>query len=356
MRVLLLGAHGNDCLGSITQYCHKAFLKLGCEVKLFDLRQSQYLRTPGLINLREKIKNKLPFSTRQIKIVDFLEKLRMNRILFATALDFRPQLIFTLNGERIGLKTLSKLHKHLKAKLVNWYIDPLTSPYHRRLVEVISDFYDYFFIIDSLEIRNLVEISTPNVFWLPMACDPEVHTKIDLTEEEQKAYGSDVCFVGTITPVRERILETLLDFDLKIWGPPNNPYGRWLKKNSKLKNYYQGRAAFGEELIKIYNAVKINLEIHSQHGKPIYSSTMRVFEVTGCGGFLLADYSPVHSQLYHITEEIICYYNEKDLKEKIRYYLNNFFQRQTIAQRGREHTYKEHTYLQRISKVLELIS
>ncbi|MDP3142920.1 MAG: glycosyltransferase [Candidatus Omnitrophota bacterium] len=352
MKILLAATQPPDILGIIGRYCQKALIQLGHEVSFFDFQAGRHLAGP--VASLGKAKLRPFFSWRKISFINQLEVRKMTQELLALVKQTQPDILLVINGEPIAYDTIAEIRK-LGIVTIDWFVDSLVFPYHRQIVESVSGAYDYFFMIDSLEVRKLVNISSKRVFWLPLACDPEVHKRLDLSEGEKKIYSCEVCFLGTVVPVRQRILETLLDFNLKIWGPSTNIYGSWLKRNSALKKCYQGRADWSEEMVKIYNASKIILEINSHRGKPIYSTTMRCFEVGGCGGFLLADQSPVLPQLYRIGEELVCYREEKELYEFIRHYLDNPSERQTITEKCHQRTYKEHTYVHRMSQMLELM-
>lgn len=352
MKILLLGAGGQDCLGSLTQYCSRAFSLLGCKVEMFDLRRSQFVVSKPALAIKEKVEKKVRFSPRKIKLIDFLERQKMNGALLKKALEFQPDIIFTINGERINASTLLKLKKCTKAKLANWFVDPLNSPYHKRLVEAYSGYYDFFFIIDTLDIKNYVKVESAHVYNLPLACEPVFHKRVDLSEEDKKVFGCDVAFVGTMLPRREKILSELTEFNIKIWGPKSNIFGKCLDSDSKLSGFYQGRPVWAEELVKVYNAAKIVLEIHSRHVEPVLSVTQRIFEVVACGGFLVADYVPAIKSVYDIDKEVVCYSGAGELKDKIKLYLEDDYARKTISSRGYERTHREHTYENRMKEVL----
>ena len=48
--------------------------------------------------------------------------------------------------------------------------------------------------------------------FLSFGCLSDLHKKIQLSEEEYKKYGSDVCFAGTVSEGRIKVLEELISF------------------------------------------------------------------------------------------------------------------------------------------------
>ncbi|MDI6641959.1 MAG: DUF3880 domain-containing protein [Elusimicrobiota bacterium] len=48
---------------------------------------------------------------------------------------------------------------------------------------------------------NYVKLNSRVVKTVPLGCAPEIHKKVELSDEEKERYeryGSDVCFVGTV--------------------------------------------------------------------------------------------------------------------------------------------------------------
>ena len=77
----------------------------------------------------------------------------------------------------------------------------------------------------------------------------------------------------------------------------------------------------------------------------------RNFEVPGCGGFLLT--SPVEDldRYYEPEREISLFASDRELVEKIRYYLDHEDERAAIARAGYERTVREHTYVHRFTDI-----
>ena len=187
-----------------------------------------------------------------------------------------------------------------------------------------------------MDLLNYIKISAHFIKTIPLACAPDVHKSINLSKEEKRRYENEVCFVGTMALNREKTLSRLSDFDLGIWG-------FWLEKIPELKKYYRKQHVYGEEAARIYNASKIVLDMPSTYhltdyaprGKTSYV-TPRVFEVPACEAFLLTAENSFLSNLYEVGKEIICYKDEAELKEMIKYYLSHSEERKLIARRGQE--------------------
>lgn len=350
MKILLVAPQSLDTVvGRMGSYCKRALENQGLDFAVFDFRESQYLRSPVGSFFKKGIKKIFPVPSQQIPFVDPLERVKMNKSLLAKVQEYQPDILFVLIGETIFPQTLEKIKKS-GALIANWFADRILEPGRKKLAQEISPYYDYFFLGPSEEVLGYVKIGAGYVKTMPLACNPEVHKRIDLTKEEKKRYGSEVCFEGTIKLGRERILSSLSDFDLAIWGFE-------LKKDSPLAKFYRGKCFSDEEIVKIYNASDIVLDINTPYEgvNKVFHFTLRPFVAPACGTFVLTAENPHLANLYEIGKEIICYKDEKELLELVKYYLNHPDERRMIAQKGQQRALRDHTYEKRIKEMLAII-
>ncbi len=116
-----------------------------------------------------------------------------------------------------------------------------------------------------------------------------------------------------------------------------------------------------EEIVKIFNAAKININLHSStYHKGINPFgdfvNPRTFEILSCGGFQLVDRRSVLGELFDLNKEIAVFEDLDDLRNKVAYYLDNPGEREKIVERGRQRLLKEHTYKNRMQEMLEHIA
>ena len=82
---------------------------------------------------------------------------------------------------------------------------------------------------------------------------------------------------------------------------------------------------------------------------------MRIFEATGCGAFLLTEYFDNLNSLFEVGKEIETFKNEKELIEKIEYYLDHEDERAAIAKRGQQRCLRDYSMNARTKAFDELI-
>jgi spore maturation protein CgeB len=230
------------------------------------------------------------------------------------------------------------------AKLVGWYPDALSNLGRQYLL--VSDL-DAWFFKDRYMVETFRAKLGLNAHYLPEACHPVWHRRVQLTEADRRKYGCDLCTASNMYYYRARILEIFDGYDLKIWG---SSYPRWLV--SPLRAHYPGIYVAEREKAKAFNAAKIVLNI--MHYAEIEGVNQRLFEATGCGAFLITGWNPALPELFEPEEEVVTFRSRRELKEKVDYYLAHPEERQEIAERGYARAHREHTYEERLRRMLEI--
>ncbi len=108
------------------------------------------------------------------------------------------------------------------------------------------------------------------------------------------------------------------------------------------------------EMPKAFHLSKINLNITI---KPIQTGLpLRIFDILGCGGFLMTNYQQELSELFTVGEDMECYSSLEELIEKCDFYLKHENERRKIAESGYEKVRKYHTYTNRIVSILRTLT
>ena len=115
----------------------------------------------------------------------------------------------------------------------------------------------------------------------------------------------------------------------------------------------RGGVSTHAEMPKIFHCSKINLNITI---KSIQSGlSLRVWDVLGCGGFLLTNYQTEIPEYFEIGKDLDCYESMADLKAKAAYYLKHDDIRKEIAESGYSKIKQFHTYEARIAAMLKIV-
>lgn len=121
-----------------------------------------------------------------------------------------------------------------------------------------------------------------------------------------------------------------------------------------LKNVTcKGGVTTHTQMPMVFNCSKINLNITI---KPIQSGlSLRVWDVLGCGGFLLSNYQSEIPEYFKIGTDLDCYESIGDLKRKVDFYLKHDDIRKEIAHNGYEKVKAMHTYEVRIASIVKIL-
>lgn len=101
---------------------------------------------------------------------------------------------------------------------------------------------------------------------------------------------------------------------------------------------------------KVFHLSKINLNMTSksiQTGLPL-----RIFDIMGCGGFLMTNYQSEIPDYFEIGTDLETYDSMEELIDKCAFYLEHDDIRRTIAQNGYQKVKAHHTYPHRIAAML----
>lgn len=107
------------------------------------------------------------------------------------------------------------------------------------------------------------------------------------------------------------------------------------------------------EMPMVFHLSKINLNITI---KPIQSGlSLRIWDILGCGGFLLTNFQSELTEYFEIGKDLECYESMTDLEEKVLFYLAHDDIRMEIAHNGYEKVKTQHTWAHRIAQMLRII-
>lgn len=312
--------------------CLKALEILGYEGSFFEFRTGLVYKS---LLIRRLIR-RIPF----LRFIKRNTTDNINKRLLEEVDRFKPQYLIATVAENIYPETILKIRSK-GVICVNWFTDLFT---HWRVIERLTPAYTIFFSSDSAILKKLRELNFNNCFYLPEAVD--LKRKDSPFENRKNIYN--VVFIGSYNPKvwqhRERFLKSIKEFGLNVWGPEN-----W--QRTSLKKEYQG-SAWGEQMFDIYRSSKIALEI-PWDDKISQGIGSRTFEVMAAGSCLFTyDVRKDMAKTFTPGKEYVPFLNEEELIKKIKTYLENEKERQSIGQAGYEAVASKHNYVKRMEEII----
>lgn len=114
-----------------------------------------------------------------------------------------------------------------------------------------------------------------------------------------------------------------------------------------------GGVSTHHEMPLIFNRSKINLNITIRSIQTGLSQ--RVWDVLGCGGFLLTNYQMEIPEYLEIGKDLECFENAAELKEKVAYYLEHEEERIEIVKHGYETVKSKYTCKHQVAEILKRV-
>ena len=287
-----------------------------------------------------------PLSTRYL----FLNRALIRKSLIHGICDFKPDVLLIVKGMYITPKDLIAIHKICGCLIVHLMNDEGDERNFERYSLPIAEESDVVFTAQESYIAKYKEHGISNVYYFSYACDPDIHRSVSLNDQDLLKFSCDVSFAGTCRSERIRMIQAVASHHPVVWG---NGWRRY-KVPRDVKGFVRGKALVMDDLVKLYNASKITLNVHKPY--EIYDGTkanMRVFEATASGVLLITDQPRGMKQMFTPDKELVCYDNLEELLELVDYYLDNTEERESIARRGQIRARREHTYLKRVKDMLQ---
>ena len=339
LKILVVNPYYGGSLPT-AKYCTQALNSMGHHAESVDCEKF----AEGFFSIKKVTRNRVNEEALASQFAHF-----MGQFIAAKAADFNPDLILALAQAPLTPESISTLKK-LNIPIAFWFVEDFrTLKYWRD----VAPFYDYFFTLQRGEfIDELLSIGAKNSYYLPQGCLPSVHKEINLSRDDINQYSADLSFMGAGYYNRVQSFPRLLNHDFKIWGTG------WALESlvgSRVQN--KNKRVDPLDTVKIYNAGKINLNLHSSTShegvNPVGDFVNpRTFEIAACGGFQLVDERSELADLMEPGVEVATFNSIDDLCKKVNYYLKYEDEARSIAARGKTKVLKEHTIQHRMHEML----
>lgn len=274
----------------------------------------------------------------------------INKRLLIACANFNPDIVFIVKGVTILPSTLKTIATS-KAKLISWTNDDMYAWHNRSLWYTFGlKFYDLVVTQKSYNC-NADELPSlgANVLFQNKAVEPEIHHPIQNCDLYN--CGHDVVFIGAKEQARLEHLLYLAEHGIKV-----NIYGWVVKEKQPLhKNLIiHDRFLFEEEFSAAFSCSKISLNFLRKMNRDVQTS--RSVEIPACKGFMLAERTNEHLQLFEEGKEAEFFSDNEELLKKVKYYLAHETERKAIAENGYQRCIKsDYSFENRMREVLRIV-
>lgn len=247
--------------------------------------------------------------------------------------------IGTFVASTISVDTLLSIRK-MGIPVINYAMDDIL-PIHWRTTQGVKmgaigliDGVDLTLQTTARCVPRYLSGGCPCVYW-PFASDPDIYSP-------GRAKDLDVVFVGNNYGKRSALTGAIQSAGVRV-----ECYGTGFP-NGHLP---------GERVAEIFSRAKIILGTGLVgHSSRIVTLKLRDFDAPMSGTLYITNHNPDLETLFDIGKEIVTFRSIRECIEKIKYYLGNDKERESIAAAGWARALRDHTWDSRFSKLLQLLA
>ena len=237
--------------------------------------------------------------------------------------------IGSLYSEKNGYKKLSELPPYIKG-----YLDGI--------IDAQLQIYGYNFMEESLSDQMIAELKDA------VADKIGFYTYPNLVKDPVKYTIAHLCMGHQVAETeRIRTLNTLAKhFKVDLYTASDT--------SPLVGVHTHGPIESLKAMPKAFHLSKINLNMtlkSIQSGLPL-----RIFDIMGCGGFLMTNYQTELTDYFEIGRDLETYSSMDELVDKCAFYLEHDDIRREIARNGYEKIKQQHTYPHRMAEMLRNIT
>jgi len=282
---------------------------------------------------------------------------RLNRAVLQAAAEHRPELVWLEKQEYLRSETIEGLRAG-GAVVLHYNPDPYFSLTWKQnaLADACLPLYDVLVVTKRYEMEAYRLHCPGRIVYSPLGYDRIGHAPPTV----RASPSSDIAFVGGWEPRRERLLTLARELSdtVWVWG-----YGWRIAQGSRadpLRALRLGRLSPGRRMYfgapsrtlasSIGEGEGSNGEIYEErYSRAVAESrialglvreicpdehTTRTFEIPAIGGFMLANRTDEHLELFEEGKEAEYFESDEEYRDKVRFYLANDAARDCIARAG----------------------
>jgi spore maturation protein CgeB len=316
-----------SCYNSFNTSIHRvnALRRLGVDVQVLDTSQNQ-VNSFALGNYR--LRHWLFRKGVRVYISDLMND---NERLRAAAISQQWDILWLDKGMTIRAETLGFFRQQQPECVILGFSPDDMGGRHNQSQQFLEhlQWYNVFFTTKSYNVRELLSLGCRRVELIGNGYDPREFRLLTPTVEEVMRLGGDVGFIGSYEHERAEIMRHLAEagISLRIWGGSWRPIKQ---PPSRMKLEHQ--PLYHDDYALACQSFKINLCFLRKTNRDL--QTTRSVEIPACGGFMLAERTEEHLELFKEGEEAEFFDGIQELLDKCRYYLHHESQRLRIAKNG----------------------
>ncbi|MHA0855327.1 CgeB family protein [Paenibacillus sp. CMAA1364] len=249
--------------------------------------------------------------------------------------------------------------KEIGIRTAIWFVD---DPYFSDYTVSLALAYDDVFTHELECVSLYYNAGCSRVHYLPLAVNPNKFRPLQVTSE----YQYDVCFIGNAFWNRVEIFNQLAPYLQNKKVLIAGGYWERLEERCPLMSPYLRHGWIPvEETVSYYNGAKIVVNIHrttvagqdNMNGRNLIGRSInpRTYEISGCGTLQITDIREDLTSYYRPGYDIETFKDVAELQAKIEYYLSHEQERQAMAWRSLWTTHQNHTYIDRVGRMLDTI-
>lgn len=249
-----------------------------------------------------------------------------------------------INVQQSLMPTTVAAIKSAGARIALWYPD------HLSIVSRMAMFagnYDRLLLKDPLFVDRLARVYGFPAVYMPEACNPDWHRPIGTPGSE-----SFIVVVGSLYPTRARLLQRLYDagIPLRLYG---RGFPRWYEAGP-LMDLPTNRYLAREEKSRVFREARGVL--NNLHPAEMNSVNARLFEATAAEGAVLCESRQSLGGLFDVGNEVLSFSSFEELVQQCRMLLEDDAIGRAIGDRASIRAHADHTYMNRLSAILEMLS
>ena len=271
----------------------------------------------------------------------------LNKSIKESCISFKPDIVFIVKGVTVKPSTL-KFIKARGIKSISWSNDDMFAWHNRSYW--YSKGLKYYDLVVTQKSYNCDSHELPSLgaktYFQNKAFEPTIHKPVD----DCKAFDCvhAVVFIGAKEQDRLEHLLYLAEHGIQV-----HIYGWVVKEPNPLHDniIIHDRFLYEDEFCAAMGCSKISLNFLRKINRDLQTS--RSVEIPACGGFMLAERTDEHMQLFKEGKEAEFFSSKEELLEKVNYYLQHDQERLAIAKAGYERCFKDsYTFENRMQGIL----